>query len=537
MTRVRLYGMGMEVADANRTKDRRLGAIDAAFAALAVLSLVPALCVRYPQSVDYLNHMARLFVLSAPADHPIHLYYAVHWHPVANLGLEIVALPLSSLIGIEAAMKAVWCLCVLGIAGGTWFVHRSLYPRSEPTLLLAAPMLLCLPLTVGLLNFTLGTALALFATGLWIRWSGRLTLRRLILFNLISGLTLIFHIAAGAALALTVGTLHVFRERKRFFPLLLQAASGFVLPLLLAAIVAVSANGGCGTAPRIFYSLAAKIGIPAAPTFVANPVADAIGTSAVWFGLLAAWKTANGRCHRLTAAPILAWTAALLLLPNQIGNSSYIDIRMALIPAILLVASFRCPSHKKGAIAFLCTLAVVATLARVAVLVPAWQAYSADIAAFRAASARLPFGVKVLVVSAPETDDRRCDASHRWAPKDEHIPSLLVIDRNAYVSTIFADPKMQPIEPTPKIRDYARANAGILPWNVLLAGQAAETHPALARKMPPDFWGYYPDGWTKRYDYLAVLKRVCDAVPPREPGLAFAGSSGIWRFYRIVRPQ
>ncbi len=62
-----------------------LGPVDLVFAVLALIAALPAALVRYPESADYLNHMAELFVLTAPADHPIHAFYTVHWHLLPNL--------------------------------------------------------------------------------------------------------------------------------------------------------------------------------------------------------------------------------------------------------------------------------------------------------------------------------------------------------------------------------------------------------------------------------------------------------------------
>jgi len=189
-----------------------VGTVDVVFAALALVSLLPALLVRYPESADYLNHLARLFVLSAPADDPIHAFYRVHWHLIPNLGLELIALPLAALLPLEAVMKTIWALCVLGMAASVWFLHRSLFARTQPTLVLGALALTNLPLTTGLMSFTLGLALALAGIGLWFRLGDRPTLRALVMLNVLAAVILVMHVAACATLALTLGALHVLRR-------------------------------------------------------------------------------------------------------------------------------------------------------------------------------------------------------------------------------------------------------------------------------------------------------------------------------------
>src|SRR5579862_720625 len=110
---------------------RGFGGVDLIFAVLALIAALPAFLVRYPESADYLNHLARLYVLTAPPDDPVHAVYQVHWHLIPNLGLELLGVPLALILPLETVMRIIWLLAVLGLAAAVWFLHRALYPKAQ----------------------------------------------------------------------------------------------------------------------------------------------------------------------------------------------------------------------------------------------------------------------------------------------------------------------------------------------------------------------------------------------------------------------
>jgi hypothetical protein len=506
---------------------RGLSGTDFVFFALAAVSMLPVLLARYPLCADCLNHMARLFVLTAPDGAPIHHFYTVHWRLSANLGFEIVALPLAAVLPLEIVMKAVWALCVAGLAGAVWFFHRGLFARTQDPLLLAAAAFYNLPLTSGFLGFMLGVTLALFAAGLWLRWRTRITPGRLVAFNLLAGLTLLFHIAAAAALALTVLALHGTSGRRFDIRRSAVAAAGFVVPAMLFAVMALlhPTMSGADSGTVSFVALS-KLSLPVAPTFSGNAAADIVGALLLWGGALAVWRF-GGRLHPLLAVPLVVWLVTVLALPNQIGNASGISQRLALLPALLLVASLQFP-HDRAKI--LTAAVCVSVAARIGLVLPDWRSHDSEIAGFRAMTLGVSPGAKLLTVSVPEQP--HC-LRHRWQPFDEHVPTLLAMDRAAFVSTIFADPNMQTIEPAAAVRGLASPNAGIIPWELLAAGDANEA--GNVRAQPAAIRRFYPRGWRRHYDYLVLVDTSCAIAMPSSAGLTPVGASAPFRLYRIGR--
>lgn len=511
---------------------RGLGRWDGLFASIVAFGLALPVLVPYPQCGDCLNHMARLFVLTAPEGAPIHHYYEVGWRLSANLGFEMIAMPLALLFTPETVMRLVWGLTQIGLAAALWFVHRSLFARTQAPLPLAGLMLFNLPLSSGFLGFSLGLVPALFGIGLWLRWRHRLGLGRLLVFNLLAGLTLLFHVAAAAALILSVAALAAWRGR-RFAPSRFAVAgTGLVLPVLLflAMSLAHPVMSQADGANSLLYDPLGKAQMLIAPVFSGHLAADLIAALVLWGGAMLAWRRGGAGLHPALLVPLSVWLVVLLLLPRDIGNASAIDIRLAPLPALMLVAGLR---MRPGRFAvYLALAAMGAVLVRTAMLLPDWSAHARKIERFRAMAAAVPMGARVLTVLPPERAGCR---ARSWLSFDEHIPTLLAIDRAAFVSTIFADPNMQPIRPTALAQGWAKPNIGIIKWKMVSMGEAAETDPVLAGKLPPSFWRFYPRHWRRNYDWVATIDGECTMKPPGDAGLEPVMHSPPVALYRIVQ--
>lgn len=513
--------------------------IDPLFALLALVSIVPAVLVRFPESVDYLNHLVRLFILTAPTDHPVHGLYRVEWHLMPNLAVDLVGVALAPVLPIELAMKLIWILCVLGMAAAVWFLHRSIHGRTEPTLLLAAPCLLSLPVTAGFLGFALALAAAVATVALWFRMGDRATVRTLLIVNVASAAIAVLHVAAATSLAFTIVSLHALQPPWALRAVLrrgLLAATGFLAPSLL--LLMVEHAPADPTTPSLWsglvFAFAGKPTMLLDLVFTGNRVANAAGAVALVLGLYLVLRPPGGSCSARLGPTLIAWVLLLLVMPQEIGRAVAIDRRLAMFPALLFLGGLGADalsSRRRWAVVALVTAAI---LVRSGAVIPAWRDYNVEIAALRAMSGAIEPKAKVLVVEAPPSRQGDCDEPTRWPPFFHHAPALLVVDRAAFVPMLFAAPGMQPIRVAEPYRAIAEPGAPIVPWADLMATETQEGRTSLLAAARQSVWRqpYFLD-WRRSYDYLLLLKVRCADAIPADERLTPLGNSGAFRLYRI----
>ena len=120
---------------------------------LVAVCLLPICLVRYPTSVDYLNHLGKLFVLTAPSNDLVHVFYQPDWRFVPNLGLDLLVLGLERLMPLETAMKTALVIIFLSLPSAFFYLYTAIHRRIAPTLLVSALCLSNFPLLAGFLSF------------------------------------------------------------------------------------------------------------------------------------------------------------------------------------------------------------------------------------------------------------------------------------------------------------------------------------------------------------------------------------------------
>ncbi len=89
---------------------------------MIILAFVPMLYPPFSPLVDLPGHMARFKVAIDVAASPyLGEWYSFRWLPIGNLGVDILAIPLAKLLGVELATKLVVMLIPpLTVAGMLW---------------------------------------------------------------------------------------------------------------------------------------------------------------------------------------------------------------------------------------------------------------------------------------------------------------------------------------------------------------------------------------------------------------------------------
>ncbi len=402
-------------------------------AAMILLAFIPLLYPPFPPLVDLPGHMGRFKVAADGATSPfLSQWYAFRWMPIGNLGVDVLAIPLAKLVGVEAATKAVVMLIPpLTVAGMLW-VAREVHNRLPPTVAFALPLAFGHPFLFGFVNFALSMALALVAFGLWLRL-GRLGKAKLraILFVPISFVVFFAHTFGWGVLGLLCMSAEAVRQHDRgrgWWRSILRAAyhaGAMALPLALMVLWRSEAAGG--TTLGWF-----------AWTFKLEYFGRALRDRWLWFDLaslaLLVLLPVFALVHRrLVLSRNLAFSgltllACFVLLPRVIFGSAYADMRLVpyMIAIFVLAIRFKAETIYPlartlalGALAFL----LVRTAGTTASFAIAANHQRQQLAVLEV----VPKGARVVALA--------------WAPckgwamrRGDHLPSMVIVRREGFAN-------------------------------------------------------------------------------------------------------
>ena len=138
--------------------------------AVVLATIVPLIYPQVPPLVDLPGHIGRYRIeLDLHHSPSLQAYFDFHWAVMGNLGLDLLIVPLSPIIGLEPAVKLIILLIPPLTAIGFLWVAREVHGRVPPTALFALPFIYGFPFLFGFANYALSVALAFLAFGLWLR--------------------------------------------------------------------------------------------------------------------------------------------------------------------------------------------------------------------------------------------------------------------------------------------------------------------------------------------------------------------------------
>ena len=344
-------------------------------------------------------------------------YYDFAWTWSGNLGADLLIVPLAKLMGLEAAGKLVAAvvppLTGLAIVTVEWTLRR----RIGVGTLLAFATIWSPALIIGLLNFSLSFALALFAFAGWVRLAGWRW--RWLVFLPTGLLVWLCHLAGWGVLGVLVFGYEWHRQR---------SWRALLAPWPLA-LPALSFLAGGGPAGMLHYG-----------QNVLN------FKMSIWFMALRdqSWWLDIASLVLLVMACIVAavfrrfdgrlgWAAVFfavlsLALPRHLGGGDYTDYRLI---AVGLTAG--CLAIDWTPPRLVLWLVPLLYLVRLGVTASAWHAESRDVEAMLKALDRVPQGAHI---AAAIVTDRAIWATDSF----QHVASYATIRRHALVNTHFAEP-------------------------------------------------------------------------------------------------
>jgi hypothetical protein len=385
---------------------------------LALLACLPVLVVVRPQMTDYPSHLARYYImLDAGRSAWLEQYYTFKWSWSGNLGVDLLIWPMARLFGLELAGKIVAALvpvlCGLAMAAVEWTLRR----RIGLGTLLAFVTIWSPALLMGLLNFSLSLACALFAFAGWVRlehWRWRW-----LLFLPVGVLVWLCHLAGWGVLGVLV-LVYELHQRRSLTALITP------WPLALPALDLLTGGGPPG---MLWYGDNVANYKWAIWKMALRDQSKWFDVGTLLFLVLAILAAALLRRidWRLGFAA-LAFALLSLALPRHLGGGDYTDYRLI---AVALMTG--CLAIDWAPPRLVLWLAPGLYALRLALTTTAWQASSREVEAMLPALDQLPQGARIAGAVLEET--------HVWAIDTlQHVPSYAAIRRDALVNTHFTEP-------------------------------------------------------------------------------------------------
>ncbi len=466
--------------------------------ALALALLLPLFVTEVPPTGDYLNHLARAFVLSAlPGDTVLGRTYAARWSVIPNLGLDLVMPPLMRWLPVHDVGRAVIGAAALLPVLGAIAYQRAMTGRPSAAWWSLGACLTAYSgrLLYGFLNFQLSLGLALLLAGAWLAW--RETRPALAIALAVIGAPALFacHLMGLVFFGLLIGS----AELARLWPFRLREAvrRGAVLLMVFAipaALYEASALADLG-GDAVWLPAMGKVRQLGAAFTGYDAWLDRAGT-VVAFGVpVVALLLRRGRLPAPAAIAFLGLVVVYAAAPYAWKGTFQLDTRFAVMLAVMMFAGF-VPNRWPRGIGIGAGAVVAALfLLRLGVLIVGWHAQGPVLAAMRDALAPLRPGETVMVAEAsPAEAPAYWAADPHWLRLSDgvtlsaNLGALALIEHRAWWPFEFDHGSQQPI----RTREPYKA----------LALRAVEL-PDRTRLLGMDLCGF---------DY--VLLTNAEAVPP-----------------------
>jgi hypothetical protein len=516
-------------------------AILAVYLLLGAFTLSPLLWTTIPPLVDYPNHLARMAVLLHSGDgSPLASNYVAHWRLLPNLAMDLIVPVLAQFLPLETAGRVFIGLTMALLVIGTATLHRALWGRVSLWPLCALLFVYNVVLWFGFLNYLFSLGVVLLAFSAWVATDAGLSPIRLCVFAAVACVIFVFHLFAFGVYGLLVasyeaGKLRTSRDLTKGSLLSLAAAFLHFVPAGFLWLSAAS-----GPQYTAYGSIGARLLAVAAPALFNQPpvlldVLVLIIGIAVLPALLMAGTLSLSPAMRL---PLIVMLIGAVLMPEYASGSWAAHFRLPVALIFTFIASTRRVASR-GRAAILLVSAVFVLLGwRVWAVTEHWRSMESRIAELRGAWQAMPAGIRLLTIQSALPPDVHPAALRRLAEGEGpmsymHLPTLAVIDRGAFVTSLFTG--WTPAEPSERNRGMSRILGGILTPDELLARADSQVSPGDYHWI--DQLGEPPCclDWPQHFDFALWID--FGHPPPTLPQALRPWASGsFFHIYRIVAP-
>lgn len=508
----------------------------ALYTVMTAIVLYPVLTVKVPGLGDYLNHLARMHILSdIHRSEALAGFYQLHWQAIPYLAMDATFVVLNKISTIYVAGRIFISICiilpVLSVAMLHFAVHRRL------SLVPAAAFLFCYNylLSWGFLNYlcALGLAVMLFAG--WVASAGWPRWPRAALFCVLALGLYFSHLVAFGAYCLAVGAFELARAwRTGFHPWRAITADWLAagLQAVPAIVFALSVDVGkpfVGPVLTSFGNLSTKLVALESPVLFFGGRADILAGFFALLALILGLLTGRLRLAPAIWPVALAVGAVAVCVPNWLFGTFGMDFRLPLLVVLLLIGATS-TTERMGRV-FGCALLGVflaLTALRSAGVATTLRGIDGQIAAVRQVVGAMPRGMRLLIVDTSTNGQ----AGH-FGPirATAQVGMVAVIDRDAFVPFLFTG--LTAVRPALALQASSTPHGSPLRLSDLTDGlgrrddPAGETGDGAGRRI---YWM----GWETKFDYV-LIQHFGSRSTALPANLRLVSTSSVADLYKIER--
>ena len=440
-----------------------------------ILLSVPIFLITVLPSVDFPNHLARVYLLAhwgQLSGAGYNAFYQPHWAILPNLALDLIIIPLAKVLPTFLAGQIFVALSIgITIYGGAR-LNKAI--GGYWSLWCLAPALLVYNriFTYGFFNFVFGIGLMALALAVHIERRNAKPWSRLwpaILFCL--GL-FACHLMALAMFAVAAGGYALGRDlvgKKSWRKFALDIGLLFA-QLLLPLLLLLMGSPTAGEATTMdFRDMSGKLHLLDTVFQTGQNNWDKVFAIVVLLVFIVLWGTKQIKFEKRMVWPLGLVSFVFLIAPYGFKDAFNVDTRLPLVVAIVAFVSF-VPTSKRAAM--LGGLIVCALLGFRAVTTGMhYAAWQKNISQAQADLRLVPAGS--MLFQTRNVDSRAFDADG-WDPPAIGLDCLLLFDRPVFISNFFTIPTQQPLVRTnayDNLEPPLRVGAEAAPTLASYAGQ------------------------------------------------------------------
>jgi hypothetical protein len=505
--------------------DKRISPNVVVLVVLLAAAITPTLLVRIPAMEDYLDHLARMYILTTAGTEHANPYYQVSWALYPDLAVDIVVPQLARFMTVETAGRIFVLMSQLLIITGAIALELSVKGRHELAGFAALLTIPSMPFSLGLVNFEFGTGISLLGIASWIALSREdKPALRFSVHAIFVGILFVSHFFALGIYGLTIGLFElrrIFNSRfrpKDIFVTAIALSSPAIFLLLLMSYTGATV----GESDNIWW-LSWK------PVWLAlflngYSIPSAVGSAAVLTILLIYLRLKRS----ISFSNDGRWIAAgflfmFLAIPFKLFGSRLADIRM-ITATFLILPAFTTFSPKTRSLGYLANSIIAAIIIlNISYASYIWLSYQRDYSAIKASFKLLPRGSFILVGS---NDTKDMGSTVLTDAPMSRAPTLAVYYANAFVSSLYTIPGTHAVEVRSELKylDVNNKTETYAPPSLstlrLIAGGGNSPNAPM-----------YIRNWTSDFDYVYLLgPQHADVLPDK---LEEMYSSRRFTLYRV----